>query len=313
MFQDSSLDFKLVQRVCLLQQALDQATESLEELQQQVANHQVLQFHLAQTEEYSNVQQKIILNLKEQLTAKHQWQQRLFGTLLTDLRQLIDTQQVELERLRLRIHQSHAEVQDYLVRLKNSYQSGSLYPELLQPHDLNSEVMIVRALTASLGHQLQAAQDHIKQLDHSLTRYQISFARFQVYGKAVGTPPPMENGVDSGLVDPSHPDHGPEEDVIALRAMVTAHQQKIEQLTAALHSQFHQQTSLRARYQEVAAERDSLKQRERTLQLENDRLRAALAATQAQAPIADPSSRPIPAWQAPSQEPSPLSRWLSQA
>jgi peptidoglycan hydrolase CwlO-like protein len=123
----------------------------------------------------------------------------------------------------------------------------------------------------------------------------------------------MENGVDSGLVDPSHPDHGPEEDVIALRAMVTAHQQKIEQLTAALHSQFHQQTSLRARYQEVAAERDSLKQRERALHLENDRLRAALAATQAQAPIADPSSRPIPAWQAPSQEPSPLSRWLSQA
>ncbi|MFM7326858.1 MAG: hypothetical protein ACKO4L_18415, partial [Nodosilinea sp.] len=136
------MDFKLVQRVCLLQQALDQATKSLEELQQQVANHQVLQFHLAQTEEYSNVQQKIIVNLKEQLTAKHQWQQRLLGTLLTDLRQLIDTQQLELERLRLRIHQSHAEVQDYLIRLKNSYQSSSLYPELLQPHDLNSEVMI---------------------------------------------------------------------------------------------------------------------------------------------------------------------------
>lgn len=313
MFQDSSLDFKLVQRVCLLQQALDQATESLEEMQQQVANHQVLQFHLAQTEEYSNVQQKIIVNLKEQLTAKHQWQEQLLGTLLTDLRQLIDTQQLELERLRLRIHQSHAEVQDYLVRLKNSYQSSSLQPEPLKPHDLNSEVMIVRALTASLGHQLQAAQEHIKQLDHTLTRYQVSFARFQVYGKAVGTPPPMGNGVDPELVDPSHPDHGPEEDAIALRAIITAHQQKIDQLTAALHSQFHQQTSLRARYQEVAAERDSLKQRERALQLESDRLRAALAATQAQVPVVNPTPRPISAWQAPSQEPSPLSRWLSQA
>ena len=305
------MDFKLVQRVCLLQQALDQATESLEELQQQVANHQVLQFHLAQTEEYSNVQQKIIVNLKEQLTTKQEWQQRLLGTLLTDLRQLIDTQQLELERLRVRIHQSHTEVQDYLVRMKNSYQSNSLHPELLQPHDLNSEVMIVRALTVSLGHQLQAAQDHIHHLDHTLTRYQVTLARFQVYGKALGTPLPMENGANPRLVNLSHPDQGSEEDIIALRAMITAHQQKIEQLTAALHSQFHQQTSLRSRYQEVAAERDSLKQQERALQLENERLRAALAAPQAL--IADPTPRPIPAWQASSQEPNPLSRWLSQA
>ena len=305
------MDFKLVQRVCLLQQALDQATESLEELQQQVANHQVLQFHLAQTEEYSNVQQKIIVNLKEQLTTKQEWQQRLLGTLLTDLRQLIDTQQLELERLRVRIHQSHTEVQDYLVRMKNSYQSNSLHPELLQPHDLNSEVMIVRALTVSLGHQLQAAQDHIHHLDHTLTRYQVTLARFQVYGKALGTPLPMENGANPRLVNLSHPDQGSEEDIIALRAMITAHQQKIEQLTAALHSQFHQQTSLRSRYQEVAAERDSLKQRERALQLENERLRAALAAPQA--PISDPTPRPIPAWQASSQETNPLSRLLSQA
>jgi chromosome segregation ATPase len=311
MFQDSSLDFKLVQRVCLLQQALDQATESLEELQQQVANHQVLQFHLAQTEEYSNVQQKIIINLKEQLTAKQEWQQRLLGTLLTDLRQLIDTQQLELERLRVRINQSHAEVQDYLVRMKNSYQSTSLHPELLQPHDLNSEVMIVRALTVSLGHQLQAAQDHIQQLDHTLTRYQVTFARFQVYGKAAGTSTSADNGAGWGLIDPSHPDDSSEEDIIALRALITTHQQKIDQLTAALHSQFHQQTSLRSRYQEVAAERDSLKQRERALQVENERLRAALAATQA--PITDPTPRPIPAWQASSHEPSPLSRWLNQA
>ncbi len=70
MFQESSLDFKLVQRGCLLQQALDQARESIEDMQEQVENHQMLQAHLAQTEEYSNVQQKIIVNLKQQLEAK---------------------------------------------------------------------------------------------------------------------------------------------------------------------------------------------------------------------------------------------------
>jgi DNA repair exonuclease SbcCD ATPase subunit len=306
MFQDSSLDFKLVQRVCLLQQALDQATESLEEMQQQVANHQMLQSHLAQTEEYSNVQQKIIVNLKQQLNAKQHWQQQLLSNLLTDLRQLIDIQQVELERLRLRIHQSYTEVQDYLVRLKNHYQSPSLPAEPAQPHDLNSEVMIVRALTVSLGHQLQAAQDHIQHLDHILTRYQVTFARFQVYSKALDTPTSAPSGVEPRAANPNQ---ASEEDAIALRAVVTAHQQKIDQLTGALNSQFHQQTFLRSRCQEIAAERDSLKQREKALQLENERLRAALAATQA--PIANP--RTIHAWQAPSQEPSPLSRWLSQA
>jgi hypothetical protein len=37
MFQETSLDFKLVQRICLLQQALDQAMDSLDDLQKRVA------------------------------------------------------------------------------------------------------------------------------------------------------------------------------------------------------------------------------------------------------------------------------------
>jgi chromosome segregation ATPase len=179
MFQDSSLDFKLVQRVCLLQQALDQAKLSIEDMQEQLANHDMLQAHLAQTEEYSNVQQKIILNLKQQLAAKDQWQHDVLDQLLTGVRGLVADQHLELERLRVRVHQSQAEVQDYLVRIKNHYQSLSIGRPPTPELDLNSEVMIARSLTVSLSSQLQAARQHIQHLDSTLSSHQVTLARMQ--------------------------------------------------------------------------------------------------------------------------------------
>ncbi|MBE9112042.1 hypothetical protein IQ273_21795, partial [Nodosilinea sp. LEGE 07298] len=186
MFQESSLDFKLVQRVCLLQQALDQAKESIEDMQEQVANHQMLQAHLAQTEEYSNVQQKIIVNLKQQLEAKDQWQYEVLEQLLVGVKNLVADQQLELERLRVRIHQGQAEVQDYLVRIKNHYQSLAVGRSPLHDLDLNSEVMIARSLTVSLSSKLQAAQQHIQHLDNTLTRHQVTLARMQAYVNGAG-------------------------------------------------------------------------------------------------------------------------------
>lgn len=269
MFQESSLDFKLVQRVCLLQQALDQAKESLEDLQDQVANHDMLQAHLAQTEEYSNVQQKIILNLKQQLDAKDQWQHQVLDQLVEGVKGLVADQQMELERLRSRIHQSQAEVQDYLVRLKNYYQSLALGHPPAQDLDLNSEVMVARSLTVSLSSQLQAAQQHIQHLDTTLTRHQVTLARMQAY--VTGT-----NG--TGGLGPDPQDHdlalapALEDDPVALKAIIAAQRQKIAELSSELGQQFHQQTSLKYRCQEIAAERDGLKQRAMALSLENEAL-----------------------------------------
>ncbi|NMF84342.1 hypothetical protein [Nodosilinea sp. P-1105] len=272
MLQDSSLDFKLVQRVCLLQHALDQAMETLEEMQQQVANHQMLQAHLAQTEEYANVQQKIIINLQRQLQGKDQWQQQMVSQLLVEVRALVTDQQLELERLRVRIYQSQAEVQDYLVRLKNHYQTLSISFTPDQEQDLNSEVMIVRALTVSLSSQLQAAQQHIQQLDSTLTKYQVTFARLHAQ---VNQGPPLETSFHS----PTPDGHQPEpaltaiaDDPIALRAIVEAQKQKIDELTDELSYQFRQQTSLKYRCQEIAAERDRLRQQAIVLKLENEAL-----------------------------------------
>ncbi len=272
MFQESSLDFKLVQRVCLLQQALDQAKESIEDMQEQVENHQMLQAHLAQTEEYSNVQQKIIVNLKQQLEAKDEWQAQVFEQLLVGVKGLVIDQQLELERLRSRIHQGQAEVQDYLVRLKNYYQNLALGQAPAQDLDLNSEVMIARSLTVSLSSQLQAAQQHIQHLDNTLTRHQVTLARMQAYvngaGQGVGgplepPPPPLPSASPPSPLD---------DDPIALKAIIEAQRQKIAELSSELGQQFHQQTSLKYRCQAIAAERDGLKQRAVALSLENEAL-----------------------------------------
>jgi predicted nucleic acid-binding Zn-ribbon protein len=272
MFQESSLDFKLVQRVCLLQQALDQAKESLEDMQEQVANHDMLQAHLVQTEEYSNVQQKIILNLKQQLDAKDQWQHQVLDQLVEGVKGLVTDQQMELERLRSRIHQGQAEVQDYLVRLKNYYQSLALGHPPAQDLDLNSEVMIARSLTVSLSSQLQAAQQHIQHLDTTLTRHQVTLARMQAYvsNGTGGTGGPIPEEQRPLALAPTAP--ALEDDPVALKAIIEAQRQKITELSAELGQQFHQQTSLKYRCQEIAAERDGLKQRAVALSLENEAL-----------------------------------------
>lgn len=276
MFQESSLDFKLVQRVCLLQQALDQARESIEEMQEQVVNHQMLQAHLAQTEEYSNVQQKIIVNLKQQLDAKDEWQHQVFEQLLVGVKELVVDQQLELERLRSRIHQGQAEVQDYLVRLKNYYQSLAMGRAPGQDLDLNSEVMIARSLTVSLSSQLQAAQQHIQHLDNTLTRHQVTLARMQSYAKggSQSMGEPIESSSEPLALPPAA--EALDDDPIALKAIVEAQRQKIAELSNQLGQQFHQQTSLKYRCQEIAAERDGLKQRTVALKLENEALQEQL-------------------------------------
>jgi chromosome segregation ATPase len=303
MFQETSLDFKLVQRICLLQQALDQAMDSLDDLQKRVADHQMLESQLAQTEEFSNVQQKIIVNLQQQLAAKTQWQHEVLAQLLVGVRRLINDQQLELERLRARVQQSQTEVQDYLVRLKNNYQQLPLYHQAESDIELTTEVMVVRALIVSLSSQLQAAQQHIRQLDRTLTRHQVSFAQMQAQVKTInamadepaiaaddGIAPERSypedhfngNGLDahgdyaSGVAPDQRDLLATADDPVALRVMMESQQRKISELSGELQQQLQQQTRIKYRCQELAAERDGLKQREAELSLENELLKQRL-------------------------------------
>ena len=307
MLQDTSLDFKLVQRICLLQQALDQAMDSLADLQRRVEDHQMLESHLAQTEEYSNVQQKIILNLQQQLATKTQWQQQVLETVLGQVKALIDGQQIELERLRARVHQSQAEVQNYLVRLKNYCQTEPQETLTCLGIEMTSEVMLARNLTVSLSSQLQTARQHIYELDKTLTRYQVAFAQMKAQARALSVVDAIspkaaeEKGADLEI-DFILTGWETFKDSIALQAVVDAQHQKITELGAELNKQFHQQTHLKQRCQILAAERDYYKQQALDLQRENERLRAQ----QTQRPTEETR---ISKWQAPCQDPNPLFRF----
>lgn len=275
MFQDGSLDFKLVQRVCLLQQALDQALNTLDELKQRVENHELLESQLVKTEEYANVQQKIISNLKHQLDQKNEWQTQVLRNLLAGVQTMIEQQQLELERLRVRIRQSQSEVQDYLVRMKNHYQTQSEQP-FTQELELTSEVMVVRSLIVGLSSQLQTAQQHIHELDTTLTRHQVNFARMQADQEEPDVDQPLPPFLSDSLEDWA-------DDPIALLQIIKAQQQKLQELDGELSEQFRQQTHLKYRCQELAAERDHFKRQTESLQQENEALREQILSQASQA------------------------------
>jgi uncharacterized coiled-coil protein SlyX len=168
--------------------------------------------------------------------------------LLAGVKGLVADQQLELERLRVRIHQGQAEVQDYLVRLKNHYQNLALGHAPEQDMDLNSEVMIARSLTVSLSSQLQAAQQHIQHLDNTLTRHQVTLARMQAYVNGA------VNGAIQGVGGPMEPNQAIalspaaqalDDDPVALKAIIEAQRQKIAELSSELGHQFQQQTNLK--------------------------------------------------------------------
>ena len=117
MQQSHSIDFKLVQRVCLLQQALDQALESLDELAAQLKDKHQVETQLASTEKYANVQQQAIAHLKHQLSQFTEIQNHLLGVIGFRINELIDQQQQGFDQLNIQFQQSHTELQRYLQYL----------------------------------------------------------------------------------------------------------------------------------------------------------------------------------------------------
>lgn len=70
--QKRSLDEKRLERICHLEQVLDQSLSYLSELRLQVQDQQALETQLATTEEFSQVQQQAIVQLRAQLAEQQQ-------------------------------------------------------------------------------------------------------------------------------------------------------------------------------------------------------------------------------------------------
>ena len=284
MSQEGSLDFRLVKRICHLQEALDQALESLDELKLRVQDQQLLESQLAKTEKFSNVQQQLINHFKQQLAQKNHWRDQAVQELIANLTDLIERQQIELERLHVRIQQGQTEIQNYLVRLKNHSQRSQTTPYSPQQErmELESEVMVARALTVSLSAQLKTAQAHIQALDAVLNQHQTSLANIEASVERL-EPPSDDYPVVSQPTFIQALDTDPSSTPFELLHELKAKQLIVDELETELDKQFKQQTQLRHRCQELAVQRDYYKRQTDDLEPQNTELQEQILKQASQA------------------------------
>lgn len=286
MQQSNSLDFKLVQRVCLLQQALDQALESLDELTAQVQDKYWVETQLASTEKYANVQQQAITHLKQQLAQFSEIQDHLLGVMSFRLNELIDQQQQAFAHLNLQFQQSHTHLQGYLQYLSQQ-QTGQIVERGSQDHylALEAEVMVARSMAVHLTQYLGLAKQHLDHLNADLGNHHLNLshmiktiqamiadlatfdhAQEKIQLQQSEADEPVE-GTAAGRspTDPIEPET-PVPDIAALQASVRRQHARIQELQAALAERSHQETHLLQRYQAVAAERDYYRRELKKLQ-----------------------------------------------
>ncbi|MFE4107606.1 hypothetical protein [Almyronema epifaneia] len=262
--QPKSLDFRLVQRICDLQQALDQALDSLEELQTKVAAQYLVETQLIETEHFANAQQQVITHLQTQLQQKHQWQEQLLQAFVSRAEQWMAEQLEQLERLKLRTQQGEAEIQNYLVRLKKHCQSDSFTTVLTQQPriELESEIFVARMLTVSLGTQLQAIHQHSQALETLFNHYRAALA--QLAGSLIPLDEdlrPTDAEAHNAAMVLTQSQNAQENAVrFELFHELKLKQRRIDLLQTELAQQMHSQTQMKHQCQAIAAERDHYQQ-----------------------------------------------------
>lgn len=168
-----SLDFKLVERVCLLQQALDQALNALDELKEQVEDKQLLESQLAETEKYANIQMLAISHLKQQLAQFSEVQNHLLDVIGFRLNELLEEQQSTYHQLNLKLQQSKTELNVYLEHV--SEHGGSEIASESSPVTHDSEIRLARTMAANLSDQLNSAQKSLEHLASTLVDHKLNF------------------------------------------------------------------------------------------------------------------------------------------
>jgi hypothetical protein len=270
MVQDGSLDFRLVQRVCALQQALDQALLSLEDLRGQLQDQDWLETQLAKTEKYANVQQQAIAYLKSQLSQVTNHQRHVLHQLLVHLEDWVNGQQVALNRLQLQIDQGEAELQTFLqhIRTRSPDQSPFIPASNSCEMDLEAEVMVARSATVSLGTQLQAARYHLQTLTQVLHQHHGDMTQLAIAIQTMLNTLAAEREAATLDLEPEEAATAqpevipllPEPDEASLLHHALRMQQvRIRELETTLADQFSRQTQLKQRCQTLAAERDYYK------------------------------------------------------
>ena len=270
-----TLDQERLSRIHHLEQALDQAMNSLEEQRLKLQDQAVLEGQLAATEEFSSVQQQVIARFKLQLAEQQQaletqileTQQRdqAIQELLATIETMTQAQQQEVEKLRLRLSQDQQDAQTSRSRVDKQIQDLQTALESRQQRvsTLESETLSARTLTASLQGQLETSQQQIKELSGSLRQYRSSLA--QLEAQIEQTHMALE-ARQTLAVQHHSPGSEPPVSTIALQQELAGALRQVE----ALEEQFAQQTLYQTRsqqtQQELAADRDRLQVRETELE-----------------------------------------------
>lgn len=276
MQQSNSLDFKLVQRVCLLQQALDQALSSLAELKAQVQDKQYVETQLANTEKFANVQQQAIAHLKQELAQFTTIQNDLLSVMGYRLNELIDQQQEALDQLNIQFHQSHAELQAYLQYLgkqRQEYQHLSDDTEACRLA-VQAEVMMARSMAVHLSQHLGLAKQYLGQLKSDLGNHHLNLGHIiktiqamiaelksfegsevEAWTRSDSQPVTLELPSMTNLSELMLSTDD-ESDLTVIRAALRRQDRRSQELEAALLEHLAQKAQLQQRYQQVAAERD---------------------------------------------------------
>lgn len=160
-------------RIRDLEQALDQSLSSLDELRSQIVDQNFLERQLASTEEFANVQQQAIQNLKLQFTQQKseletkiqqaQQREREYQSLLDAAEGIAQAQQLELDRLKRQLGSDRPET--------------DLNPVDSQLHVLQADIELRRQQLQDLESQKQAAQVRIAELESQVETLESQVAR----------------------------------------------------------------------------------------------------------------------------------------
>lgn len=285
--QVQGLDQERIARIRQLEQALDESLICLDELRSQLKNQEFLEFQLATTEEFSQVQQQAIARFKLQITEQQQTidtqlletQQRdqAIQELMATIETMTQAQQRELERLRLYITQDQVEGQNHRNLLEQQIQDLQATLDIRQQRiaDLESETLAARTLSTSLREQLITAQQQIKDLSVRLEQHQADWTQLEAQLAEVQS--------ERSQIAPAHPGSTKTQPNPSLRqrslstvdsgTVLTSLQQDLSRShrrIEALENQLAQQVRLHTRWQQgqqqVEEERDRSQTRITTLE-----------------------------------------------
>lgn len=273
--QAQALDRERTTRIYHLEQALDQALAWLDDLRLQIHDQQVLENQLANTEEFSYVQQQAIAQLKLQLIEQQelldaqiletQQRDQAIQELLCTIEGMTQVQQEELERLRSRISQDQAEIQTHRNRLGKQLQDLQIVLESRQQQvsKLESETLATRTLNASLQGQLEAAQQQIKELSTSLCQYRVNLTQLTQLEQSQEVLGEQHSSTVFQQRQTAPPERSPAipPTIASLQQDVARAQRQMAELEEQLAQRTIYQTRWQQNHQEIETERDHLQTR----------------------------------------------------